>query len=412
VNVTHDRSLKKIRLAYLVTHPIQYQAPLLKQLAAQSDIDLTVFFCSDISMKDYFDPGFGAKVKWDVPLLEGYQHEFLPAIGKKDQITFFRPLNYGLFKRLKQGKFDVLWIHGYFRWINWVAVIWAKLLGIKVFIRDEVTDVSKKRSVLKRAVKRVFFKCFSFLVDGYLAIGTLNLQFYLHQGISARKIFWAPYTVDNQYFQQKIALASASREYLREQLQISPGRPIILFASKLQDRKCALDLLDAYVQLSPDGKQEPDAYLLFIGDGEQKPLLEKRIEALGWSSIKLLGFKNQSELPAYYDLADIFVLPSYHEPWGLVINEAMNAFCAIIAASEVGAAPDLVKPGYNGALFQARDIEGLMHALTQVLKDYSVMGENSLALINQWSFNETILGVKTAFHQTLSLDKKADSYGK
>jgi hypothetical protein len=58
----------KIRLAYLVTHPIQYQAPLLRQIAAEPGIDLTVFFCSDFSLKSYHDPDFGKTIAWDIPL--------------------------------------------------------------------------------------------------------------------------------------------------------------------------------------------------------------------------------------------------------------------------------------------------------------------------------------------------------
>ena len=75
----------KIRLAYLVTHPIQYQAPLLRRIAAEPGIDLTVFFCSDFSLKSYFDPCFGKIITWDVPLTGGYRHE---RIGCKTTTSF------------------------------------------------------------------------------------------------------------------------------------------------------------------------------------------------------------------------------------------------------------------------------------------------------------------------------------
>lgn len=68
---------RKIRLAYLVSHLIQYQAPLLRQIAADPDIDLTVFFCSDISTRKHVDEGFGQVIEWDTPLLDGYKHVFL-----------------------------------------------------------------------------------------------------------------------------------------------------------------------------------------------------------------------------------------------------------------------------------------------------------------------------------------------
>ena len=79
---------KKWRLAYLVSHPIQYQAPLLRLISAEPDIDLTVFFCSDLSVRVYHDDGFGQALQWDVPLLDGYRHEFLPAFGGTDRLSF------------------------------------------------------------------------------------------------------------------------------------------------------------------------------------------------------------------------------------------------------------------------------------------------------------------------------------
>ncbi len=118
-----------MRIAYLVSHPIQYQAPLLKRIAAEPGLDLKVFFCSDISTRSYLDAGFQREVQWDVPLLEGYDYEFLPALGATDQLSFARPWNYGFGERLDRGHFDALWVHGYFRLFNWRALLPARRGG-------------------------------------------------------------------------------------------------------------------------------------------------------------------------------------------------------------------------------------------------------------------------------------------
>ena len=78
---------KRVRLAYLVSHPIQYQAPLLRRIAQQPDIDLTVLFGSDFSVRGYRDQGFGVGVKWDVPLLDGYKHVFLPRLRDGQDVS-------------------------------------------------------------------------------------------------------------------------------------------------------------------------------------------------------------------------------------------------------------------------------------------------------------------------------------
>jgi glycosyltransferase involved in cell wall biosynthesis len=227
----------KVRLAYLVTHPIQYQAPLLRRIAAEPGIDLTVFFCSDFSLKSYLDPNFGKIIAWDVPLIGGYRHEILPALGRQDQLSFWRPVNYGLAKRLTRANFEVLWVHGYNRGFHWLAMAWAKIQGLKVLVRDEATRLTGTRHRLKRLAKRIFFLVLRDLCDGFLAIGTLNGEYYQSYGIAPERIFPVPYAVDNAFFRDKARAASGERENLRRQLGLESGRPIILYASKLSEVK-------------------------------------------------------------------------------------------------------------------------------------------------------------------------------
>lgn len=386
------------RVAYLVTHPIQYQVPLLRRIANEPGVDLTVFFCSDFSVNGYVDPGFGKHITWDVPLLDGYRHEFLPALGDSRTVTFWKPWNYGLWNKLGKGKFDAIWIHGYARFINWQAILMAKSLGIKVLIRDEATLVSAKRGLVKQIIKKIFFAAISKLSDGFLAIGSMNREYYLAHGVPEEKIFLMPYAVDNGFFSDKAKSCSANREALRASFDLQQGRPVVLYASKLSERKRPSDLLEAYVHISNKLSSKP--YLLFIGDGEMRPSLEKEVERLKLGNdVRFLGFKNLSELPCYYELCDVFVLPSFHEPWGLVVNEAMNAGRAVIVTDQVGSGQDLVKQGENGYVFKAGDVNGLADALQKVLEDKNrcrAMGQRSLEIISQWGFEQDMAGLKQA----------------
>lgn len=395
---------KKWRLAYLVSHPIQYQAPLLRLINAEPDIDLTVFYCSDLSVRQYHDEGFGQVVQWDVPLLDGYRHEFLPVVGSADRLSFWRPLNHGLARRLGKGNFDALWIHGWGYWSHIWAVSSAKRRGIKVLMRGESGLHLTIRGRLKQELRRILMHYLVANVDGFLTIGAHNQKYYLHHGAVPERLFSVPYSVDNAFFQEKAASAGADREQLRNLLGLTPGRPIILYASKMIERKRPGDLLDAYIQLSDDSAREPDPYLIFIGDGELRSDLEARTAQLKWNSIKFLGFKNQTELPSYYNLCDVFVLPSVQEPWGLVINEVMNAGRAVIVSDEVGCAADLVKSGENGYVFKAGDTGDLRTALVSVLgnlKTTRAMGQKSLEIINHWSFREDIAGLRRALEATV-----------
>ncbi|MHB1688299.1 MAG: glycosyltransferase family 4 protein [Ignavibacteriaceae bacterium] len=399
----------KVRIAYLVSHPIQYQAPLLRRLSKESDVDLTVFFCSDFSVKGFQDPGFGKQIQWDVPLLEGYKYEVLYAIGKAERVDFWRPLNYGLAKKIRMGHFDILWVHGYGRLYNLIAIEIAKRLGVKVLLRDEATLISARRSFLKKALKYLLFRQLKSRVDGFLAIGTLNREYYRFYRIPDEKIFLVPYAVDNDFFRKKAIEASRKREELRKSLGLEPGRPVILYASKMIARKRPQDLLEAYIRLSLDGRSEPVPYLLFIGDGEMRYLLEERSADLGWDSVRFLGFKNQSELPGYYDLCDVFVLPSVDEPWGLVVNEVMNTGSAVIVSDQVGCGADLVRNGENGYVFNARNIEELYGSLSDALQTQErcrKLGENGLEIINKWGFEEDSKGLKDAIRHVLGENEK------
>lgn len=394
---------RRWRLAYLVSHPIQYQAPLLRLIAAQPDFDLTVFFQSEGALRGQLDPGFGAVVRWDVPLLDGYNHEFLPALGRRDAISAQRPLSYGMGGRLRRGGFDALWVHGYARAANWQAMLAAKAVGIAVLVRDEATDRSAERGPARRAAKRFFFRTLGAVADGFLAIGSANRDYYVAHGIAPSRIFSVPYCVDNEFFAEHAAAAAGKREALRGSLGLEPGRPVILYASKFQARKRPDDLLRAYERLVSSRGQSSSPYLLYVGDGELRCAVEAEAGAKGLSGARFLGFRNQTELPAFYDLCDVFVLPSVNEPWGLVVNEVMAAGRAVVVTEEVGCAPDLVRSGVNGFTFPAGDVEALAKALGDVLASpqrSKAMGAASRELISKWSFREDLGGLRLALRAT------------
>lgn len=394
-----------VNLAYVVSHPIQYQAPLLRFIANQQDINLTVFFLSNISVKSYKDSGFREEIKWDTPLLDGYNYEFLPAISPRDRLSFWQPINRGLAKRLKAGGFEVLWVHGYGHLSCIQAIIAAHRLGIKVLMRGESNLISAPRGTPKHLFKNSFVKQLFTLCDGFLYVGSLNREYYRYYNTPEDKLFSMPYAVDNAFFQERVAEAKSTRESFRSLLGLQPGRPIILYASKLVARKHPMDLLQAYIQLSPDGIQEPKPYLLYVGNGEERERLEERARATGWGSICFLGFQNQTKLPAFFDLCDVFVLPSVYEPWGLIVNEVMNAGKPIIVSDQVGCAPDLVKNGENGFVFPARDISALAKALSAILrypKKAEEMGKMSFERINRWGFLEDLNGLKHAVDKVMA----------
>ena len=391
---------RPIRLAYVVSHPIQYQVPLLRRIAQEPGIDLTVFFGSDFSVRGYQDEGFGVEVKWDVPLLEGYRHEFLPALRDTGTEGTFAPISRGLSARLqdRDGRpaFDVVWVHGYATVNQMYAILAAKSLGIPVLVRAESWLGDRPRGGAKLAAKKLFFAGLRHLIDAVLYTGTPNRAYWEHSLGEDFPMFLMPYAVDNQWFQEQSAEAAARRGELVEELGLAAGQPVILFASKLQARKRCADLIAAYAQLAPG--QDPFPALVIVGDGEERAALEAQAEATGFQSIRFYGFANQSELPRFFDLATVFVLPSRHEPWGLIVNEVMNARRAVIVSDEVGSNFDLVTDGVEGCVFPAGDVEALTAALRQVLSTPAAaeMGRRAGERIGRWGFEQDVEGLHQA----------------
>ncbi|NOQ29825.1 MAG: glycosyltransferase [Helicobacteraceae bacterium] len=272
-------------------------------------------------------------------------------------------------------------------------------MNIPFFMRMESTLVGSPKG---RFFKDIFINWIIDNASALLYVSTDNKNFYLEYGVNEDKLFSVPYTVDNSFFQSKIFDEKDNIFNAKKEIGLSEDYPIILYASKLTTRKRSVDLIESFTKLSKDGKTPPNAYLVFIGDGEERENLEKTIDKLRWHShIKMLGFKNQTELPLYFTMCDIFVLPSQNEPFGLIVNEVMNASKPIIVTNEVGCAKDIVQDGVNGYIIDPCDIDELTNRLKTLIGDKELrgqMGSKSLDIINHWSYDEDINGLLEALN--------------
>lgn len=178
------------------------------------------------------------------------------------------------------------------------------------------------------------------------------------------------------------------KDKLKTKLGIKVTAKVILYVAKFLKRKRPLDLIQAFKKLKYD-----NAVLVMVGEGEQRSLCEEYVKNKYIKKVYFVGFKNQSELPQFYSIADVFTLPSDDETWGLVINEAMCFGCPIITTDQVGSGYDLINHGVNGFVYQAGDIEKLKHFLETLLKDDGLrikMGRASLKKIENWGIDENV----------------------
>jgi glycosyltransferase involved in cell wall biosynthesis len=374
---------------------------MLRRIALEPDIHLKVFFACDLSVRGHLDQEFGVLVKWDTDLLAGYDHEFLPVV--RDAIdgqvpTFLRPLNHQVGKKLREGRFDAVWVHGYNYLTNLQALRIARSIKIPGLLRAESTLHDRRRSPIKLAIKKAFFNLLAPYVSAVLSVGDENTAYWKACFGDRIPIFPCPYAVDNQFFQRESAKASANRDEFRNSLGLAAGRPVILFAGKLTPRKSCGDLISAYLKFIERGSPQLAPYLLIVGDGEQRPELEQQAARAALGDIRFLGFRNQSEMPRLYDLCNVFVLPSVEEPWGMAVNEAMNAGRPVVVSDRVGCHTNLVESGINGLVFPAGDVAALADSLRSVLLGDTSrdMGQQSLRIIQHYSFEQNVQGLRAA----------------
>ena len=381
VQVRYMDTFRKYRLAVVTSHPVQYQAPLFQKLARHPQIDLTVYYGSDISVRGEIDPGFGIPVKWDRPLLDGYRYQFLnspdhPHARAREQLR--------IIAELRRERYDVVFIHSYATATSLLAYLGAWLSITPILIRTESHRL-EERGGAKGAVKKIFLRVLFAHTQGFLTIGTRNSEFYKFYGGDEKRFYFTPYSVDNEFFD--LQTAHASRVQTRRELDISQDAVVVLYCGKLCPDKRVIELLDAFEQVAKD----QNAVLVIVGDGSERTALESASrERRLVDRVRFVGFKNQTELSSYYISADIFALPSAHETWGLVLNEAMIYSLPIIATDHVGAAVDLIQEGVTGFTYPAGDVTCLSVFLRTLILDPDLrrqMGQAARKKIEGWNYD-------------------------
>lgn len=384
-----------MKLFILISHPIQYLVPFFTELSRTKGIDLTVLYTWDFGVEPTFDEQFGTEVKWDIPLLEGYRYVFLKNHARTPSSDFWGQVNPGVIRELRRGRPDAVLVFGWNGFTNWLAFLTAFVLGIRVFLRGESPmnqEVLKPK--WKHFLKGLILHSLFQKTSKFLYIGEENRKFYESYGVPQEKLVFVPYAVDNVRLTGVASELRMKRTALRrELLEIEDDRPVILFVGKLMPKKRPMDLLRAY-QLLATSYQLPNLpVLLFVGDGELRPELEKYTKEHDLGDVHFLGFKNQTELPQYYTVADVFILPSGPgETWGLVVNEAMCFGLPVIVSDMVGCASDLVHEGENGYTFPVGDVEALAERLSKIFHhpQKEEFGENSRKIVGEYSFERGV----------------------
>jgi glycosyltransferase involved in cell wall biosynthesis len=385
------------RVAILVTNPIQYFAPLFAQLAQQPEFDLTVLYCSLQGAQAERDPGFGISIAWDRPVLEGYRYKLVRNYWRWGSGRFFSYVNPGIIHELRAGAYDAVIVFGWGHLSAWLAFAGARLSGTPwILYGDSVSIFDEENGWLKRKLKRAILRPLFRKTSAFLVMGRFNQGFYDSYGVPRGKCFRMPYPVDNDFFSRAAEKARGRRTEVRARYGIPAHAIVVLFVGKLIPLKHAQDLLDTLKHLQPS---IPDLGAVFVGEGQLRADLEAYSARHSLKNVFILGFKNQTEVPEIYAMSDIFLMPSSHDKWGLVINEAMACGLSVVVSDRAGAWADLVKNGENGFVYRCGQLAALERAIRAIALDPALrerMGKKSLDIIDTYGYDQCVEGITKA----------------
>jgi len=392
----------KKRLLILSSHPIQYNAPLFKLLATRGDIKIKVFYTWGQSKEKIFDPGFGKVREWDVPLLDGYDHEFIENTSVAPGSDHFKGIvNPGLIEKIEAYDPDAILIFGWSFQSHLKVMRYFKGKKQILFRGDSTLLDESKGLSFKKIIRNIFLTWVYHFVDKVLYVGTANKKYFLKYGLENKQLIFAPHAIDNDRFSQASAINKETVKKYKEEIKIPENTIVFVFAGKLEPKKNPQILIDAFIKLN-----DVKTHLVLVGNGVLEDQLKMevacQIESLK-SRIHFLPFQNQTSMPVIYCMADVFCLPSRGpgETWGLAVNEAMACGLPILISDKCGCAIDLVANGENGYIFNAENEYDLLDKLKLFSSisnvELSKMGDCSRKKIEKFSFEEICIAVENSF---------------
>lgn len=386
---------KPIRLAIVVSHPIQYYAPWFQALAREAWLSLKVFHLWDFGVTEKHDPGFKQKLRWDVDLLSGYDSMLVPNVSRRPGTDHFLGLiNPGLMAALRAFSPDAVLAFGYSQWsfldlglrCPWPLLLRGDSHALAAPVSNRGIKGKLRQYILKRAA-------------AHLSVGQANRDWLLAQGVPASRIVQAPHAIDQGRFRAAIPAARRNAKAMRQRLGIRDDALLVGFVGKLEHKKQPLQLLEAFRQLA-----DPDLRLLLVGSGALTDAVDAVCAAD--SRCRRLPFCNQAEMPTIYAMLDLLVLPSLgaHETWGLVVNEAQVFGVPAVVSSHVGGHPDLIRVDQTGWVFPAGDTAALVATLKHATRSRAAlhaMRPTVQAHADGFSYAKTTDGLRQALHLVL-----------
>lgn len=360
--------MKPLSVVIVISHPIQHFVPVFRYLRQFEDLKVTVCYY-DYDPVVRVDLGFGSDEAWDIDLTSGY--EFVPLRCKASGLARLK-CGWQFLRNVSRASPDAILISGYvglFSRLTFLAHFWRRPI-----IHYADSELLHKRSFRTRAFKKMLLPLYFLACKRVLYIGDENLRYYRHYGVPNRKLVRSVCPIDLVRFKTTMAKAKGEASAsLRRKWRIDEDATVLLFIGRFVAIKRPEDVVQAVASLKPS---DPKVVLLMIGNGPSMQDVKAAVAAHDVEDrVRVVGFVNQSEMPAYMQLGDILISASEVDPHPLVITEAMAAGNAVIASDRVGCvgAGDTARPGENALVFKCGDPADLARAIHRMTTEPSLL---------------------------------------
>lgn len=375
----------KTRVALLLEIPTPYRDPLVARLAEEDAFDLTILYCAER------DPWR----EWDIgdAISRG---EVLPGFGiggKSGGLNL--KVNVAVWRRLNEVSPQVVVVGGYANFTMQLAILWCRLKRIPYIVMSESHDLNP-RPLWRRVVKTPVARWAIGGASALLPTGSHARDYLARLGGDVSSMFLFPNVPDVHALSRKAILDPADRLSLRQRFALGPG-PMVLYVGRLVKFKNVDLLVRAFASLE---RMLPASTLVIIGSGPEETRLKSEAAVASPSIIRFEGFVQPDELIAYYSAADVFVLPSQIEPWGVVVLEALACGTPVVVSSSVGCARDVIREGENGMIVSPGDEPALTRALHRTALEGGVLSvrERVQRRALEWDYESCI----RMFHEAVT----------
>ncbi len=362
-SVRAEMSTGRLRIAAVLSHPIQHFCPLFASWAQSGAIDLRVYFASRAGVDAYFDPNFGRAISWSGLQLDRFDHRFVNGTSSPAIDPWLDAPSLG--DLLSEQDPAAVITFGYSQRLQLRAQRWA-IANRRALIFFSDSELRQRRPLWRRIAKQFVVRRLLSRADYFIVTGNANEAYYRHYGVDDIKFIRGSYPIDRENCERAFRTRCALRNAIRERLGIREGQVAFTTIGKLVPWKRQADLIEAISRL-PHGV----AVALLIGTGRMKDRWERLAREKAPGRTIFTGFVPPHELPEYLAASDVYVHCSEREPHSVAISEAVFMGLPVVASDRCGSygTDDDVRHGINGFVYPCANVGALSSVMDRLVRN-------------------------------------------